>query len=200
MEENRTPSFGGLISVRFVNRNPTDQFGWVNHSVFFVVTRSLTPQRAGFCLGPLPRGLSSPNATSPNRRHCPLFYIGSWVLRPFKDRDEMSEEARKEKITELTNANQEVLEKRGARRVSVLICRCATYPMYLTLRGMDGSWKEERAIRHVEPTLALQLELSRLSNYNLAPCFVQNQTTPHCHGIARNNQPNNRLFIRAPLE
>ena len=40
----------------------------------------------------------------------------------------MSEDAWNDKITELTNANWEVLEKRGVRRVSILICQRATYP------------------------------------------------------------------------
>jgi len=60
-----------------------------------------------------------------------------------------------------------------------------------------GSWKEECAIRHVEPALAFQLELSRLSNYNLTPIFIQNKQLHIYHGIARENQLGNRFFIRA---
>ena len=69
--------------------------------------------------------------------------------------------------------------------------------MYFTLREMNGSWKEERAIRHVEPALAFQLELSRLSNYNLTPIFVQNNQLHIYHGVARENQLDNRFFIHA---
>ena len=119
------------------------------------------------------------------------------ALRIFKDEDDMHEDAWYEKITELTNANLEVLEKRGVRRVSIMICRRATYPMYFTFREIDGSWKEERAIRHVEPALAFQLELSRLSNYNLTPIFVESKQLHIYHGVARENQLDNRFFIRA---
>ena len=65
---------------------------------------------------------------------------------------------------------------------------------------MDGSWEEVRAIRHVEPALAVQLELSRLSNYNLAPTFVQNKQPRIYHGVARKNQLDNRLPIRALVQ
>jgi len=68
--------------------------------------------------------------------------------------------------------------------------------MYFTLREMGGSWKEERAIRHVEPALAFQLELSSLSNYNLTPILVQNKQLHIYHGVARENQLDNRFFIR----
>jgi acetyl-CoA carboxylase/biotin carboxylase 1 len=107
----------------------------------------------------------------------------------------VSEDAWNDKITELTNAHQEVLEKCGVRRVSILICRRATYPMYFTLREIDGSWKEERGVYRVEPALAFQLELSRLSNYNLTPIFAQNKQLHIYHGVARENQLDNRFFI-----
>ena len=38
------------------------------------------------------------------------------ALRVFEDGDDVSEDARNEKITELTNVNQEALEKCGVRR------------------------------------------------------------------------------------
>ena len=71
--------------------------------------------------------------------------------------------------------------------------------MYFTLREMGGSWKEECAIRHVEPALALQLELGRLSNYRLAPTFAQNKQLRICNGIVRGNQLDNSCFIRATV-
>ena len=71
--------------------------------------------------------------------------------------------------------------------------------MYFTLREMGGSWKEECAIRHVGPALALQLELGRLSNYRLAPTFAQNKQLRICNGIVRGNQLDNSCFIRATV-
>ncbi|KAF8892047.1 acetyl CoA carboxylase [Infundibulicybe gibba] len=78
-----------------------------------------------------------------------------------------------------------ILLHRGVRRISILICRRGQYPIYFTLREFEGSWGEEQAIRNIEPALAFQLELSRLSNYNLKPRFVEAK------------QLDNRFFIRA---
>ncbi|TBU46750.1 acetyl CoA carboxylase [Dichomitus squalens] len=119
------------------------------------------------------------------------------ALRVFNEADDMSEDAWYEKIEELVNSHRDVLTKRGVRRISILICRPGQYPIYYTLREMDGAWKEEQAIRHIEPALAFQLELSRLSNYNLTPCFTDNKQLHIYHGVARENQLDSRFFIRA---
>lgn len=60
---------------------------------------------------------------------------------------------------------------------------------------MGGSWGEEQALRNMEPALAYQMELTRLSNYNLTPCFVENQSIHIYHAIARDNQLDNQFFI-----
>ncbi len=119
------------------------------------------------------------------------------ALRIFNDADDMSEDAWYEKAVELVNGHREVLTRRGVRRVSVLICRPGQYPIYYTLREMGGSWSEEQSIRHIEPALAFQLELSRLSYYNLTPCFTESKQLHIYHAVARENQLDNRFFIRA---
>ncbi|KAL1945115.1 hypothetical protein VTO73DRAFT_2735 [Trametes versicolor] len=119
------------------------------------------------------------------------------ALRIFNEADDMSEDAWYEKIEELVNAHRDVVTRRGVRRISVLICRPGQYPIYYTLREMNGSWKEEQSIRHIEPALAFQLELSRLSSYNLTPCFTESKQLHIYHAVARENQLDNRFFIRA---
>ncbi|PCH36265.1 acetyl CoA carboxylase [Wolfiporia cocos MD-104 SS10] len=119
------------------------------------------------------------------------------ALRIFNEADDMSEEAWYEKIHALINAKRGVMAQRGVRRISILICRKGLYPQYFTLRNMGSSWEEEQAIRHIEPALAYQLELSRLSNYNLTPCFTENKQLHIYHAVARENQLDNRFFIRA---
>ena len=109
----------------------------------------------------------------------------------------MYEDAQYEEITELTKLTWRCLKKRGVCRVSIMVCRRATYPMYFTLREIDGSRKEERAIRHVEPALAFQLELSHFSNYNLTPIFIENKQLHIYHSVTREDQSDNRFFIRA---
>lgn len=119
-------------------------------------------------------------------------------LRVFDDNDNFKDEAVwAEKLIEFVNKHKEVLLQRGVRRVSILICERGNYPVYFTLRDFDGVWAEEKAIRNIEPALAFQLELSRLSNYNLKPCFVEAKQIHIYHAIARENQLDNRFFIRA---
>lgn len=119
------------------------------------------------------------------------------ALRIFDEKDDMAEEVWSNKIISLVNERRGCLNRRGVRRVSVLICRQSQYPFYYTLREVDGVWGEEQAIRNIEPALAFQLELSRLSNYKLAPCFGESQQIHIYHAVARENQLDNRFFIRA---
>ena len=119
------------------------------------------------------------------------------ALRVFEPEDDMSESAWSDKIIKLVNERRATLVYHGIRRVSVIICRQGQYPLYYTLRDMGESWGEEQAIRNIEPALAYQLELSRLSNYNLTPVFVENKSIHIYHGIARENQLDSRFFVRA---
>ena len=119
------------------------------------------------------------------------------ALRIFSKEDNVSEEAWAEQVLKFVNEHDSTLVKRGVRRVTVLICKRGQYPLYFTLRGSDGNWVEEQAIRNIEPALAFQLELGRLSNYKLAPVFVETKQIHMYHAVARENQLDNRFFIRA---
>lgn len=119
------------------------------------------------------------------------------ALRIFDEADDMAEEDWAEQLTKFVNNHNATLAKRGVRRVTIMICRRGQYPMYHTLRNSNGSWVEEQAIRNIEPALAFQLELSRLSNYKLTPCFVEAKQIHIYHGVAQENQLDNRFFIRA---
>ncbi|KAH9951182.1 acetyl CoA carboxylase [Amylocystis lapponica] len=119
------------------------------------------------------------------------------ALRIFNEADDTTEIGWYEKIHNLVNNKNDVLTRRGVRRISILICRPGMYPQYFTLRNLGSSWEEEQAIRHIEPALAFQLELSRLSNYNLTPCFTESKQLHIYHAVARENQLDSRFFIRA---
>jgi acetyl-CoA carboxylase/biotin carboxylase 1 len=119
------------------------------------------------------------------------------ALRLFNESDDMSEGAWFQQLTGIVNENQDTLARRGVRRVSFMLCRRGLYPVYITLREHDEGWGEEQAIRNIEPALAFQLELSRLSNYNLTPVFVETKQIHMYHSVARENQLDNRFFIRA---
>ena len=119
------------------------------------------------------------------------------ALRIFDSEDDKPEDEWNKDIQEFINSQRDILNKHGVRRASVLICRPEHYPVYFTLRDMGNNWGEEQAIRNVEPALAYQLELSRLSNYNLQPRFVEAKQIHIYHAVARENQLDNRFFIRA---
>ena len=119
------------------------------------------------------------------------------ALRVFEEADDLEDSAWQEKFVALANEQKELMRERGVRRISFLICREGQYPIYYTLREVEGVWKEEAAIRNIEPALAYQLELGRLSNYNLKPCFVENPQIHIYHAVAKENQLDNRFFIRA---
>ena len=64
-----------------------------------------------------------------------------------------------------------------ARRVRRLTFICGhsdgTYPGYFTYRGPH--FHEDDSIRHIEPSLAFQLELGRLSKFKIRPVFTDNR-------------------------
>ncbi|KAJ7334069.1 acetyl-CoA carboxylase [Mycena albidolilacea] len=119
------------------------------------------------------------------------------ALRIFNDADDMSQGAWSEKLIAFTNEHSETLAKRGVRRISFLICRLGQYPVYFTLRCSEGKWAEEQALRNIEPALAFQLELSRLSKYNLKPVFVESKQIHIYHAVSQENQLDSRFFVRA---
>ncbi|KAH9072271.1 acetyl CoA carboxylase [Lactarius deliciosus] len=119
------------------------------------------------------------------------------ALRIFDKADDASDAEWAENISVFCNNRKHILAQRGVRRVSVVLCRRGQYPFYYTLRDKNGVWQEEQAIRNIEPALAFQLELRRLSNYNLEPCFVESKQIHIYHGVARENQLDHRFFIRA---
>ena len=119
------------------------------------------------------------------------------ALRLFKEEDDLPDQEWFEKIIPFVNERRSTLESRGVRRVSVLLCRRGQYPLYITMRDIDGTWAEEQSIRYIEPALAFQIELSRLSNYRLKPCFVEGKQIHIFHAVAKENQLDNRFFVRA---
>lgn len=120
------------------------------------------------------------------------------ALRIFDSEDDQKSDAWRTAFGDLLAKHKDVVVGRGVRRVTFLICRPGEYPQYYTFRqNSEGVWAEEEAIRNIEPALAYQLELSRLSNYKLTPCFTQDRQIHIYHAVARENQFDSRFFIRA---
>lgn len=118
-------------------------------------------------------------------------------LRIFREEDDLPEGTWNETVINFANDHSDLLKRKGVRRITFFVCRPSVYPVYYTLREVDGVWGEEEAIRNIEPALAFQLELSRLSNYNLKPVFVETKQIHIYNAVAHENQLDNRFFIRA---
>jgi acetyl-CoA carboxylase/biotin carboxylase 1 len=111
-----------------------------------------------------------------------------------------SDKALNEKFHAITNQYAAKVVGKGIRRVTFVICRKDQYPSYVTLRASaDGSWKEEEAIRNIEPALAYQLELSRLSSFKITPQASSNRQIHVYHAVGRENTSDVRFFVRSLL-
>ncbi|KAG8834254.1 acetyl-coenzyme-A carboxylase, partial [Serendipita sp. 399] len=119
------------------------------------------------------------------------------ALRVFNEEDDSDDPVWRETFLEISNERKELLTEHGIRRISFMLCRKGQYPWYFTLREMGDEWKEEEAIRNIEPALAYQLELSRLSNYKITPCFADARQVHIYHAVGRENVADQRFFIRA---
>jgi len=88
-----------------------------------------------------------------------------------------------------------------ARRVRRLTFICGhkdgTYPGYYTFRG--PAYEEDSSIRHIEPALAFQLELGRLSKFNIKPVFTENRGIHMYEAVGKNAESDKRYFTRATV-
>ncbi|RDA90621.1 hypothetical protein CP533_2785 [Ophiocordyceps camponoti-saundersi (nom. inval.)] len=87
---------------------------------------------------------------------------------------------------------------RGVRRLT-FICGHSdgSYPGYYTFRGPE--YEEDDSIRHSEPALAFQLELGRLTKFNIKPVFTQNKNIHVYEAIGKAVDTDKRYFTRAVI-
>lgn len=113
-----------------------------------------------------------------------------------RDIETNNDEEIEQKLSTLVQDVKEDLVDRNVRRVT-FICghKDGSYPGYFTFRGPD--YKEDKSIRHVEPALAFQLELGRLSNFNIKPVFTENRNIHVYEAIGKETHSDKRYFTRA---
>ena len=112
---------------------------------------------------------------------------------------DMTDQAWHETFSGITSKFAAELERRSMRRVTFLICRKGQYPSYFTMRKSEARWQELSQIRNIEPALAFQLELGRLSNFNITPCFNENRQVHVYFAVGKENPADCRFFVRALL-
>eukprot|EP00127_Corallochytrium_limacisporum_P003164 Clim_evm13s147 gene=Clim_evmTU13s147 len=137
----------------------------------------------------------------------PKLFVNSIVvaLRRVKltNHPEPKNELEKVKLLgDFVRSKKTLLQSRGIRRVTFLVLEHEQMPAYFTFRiWLD--YAEDTVYRNIEPALAFQLELSRLSNYNLS--FI-NTSNPRLHlyygdaksrkSVSKEGLRDRRLFAR----
>jgi acetyl-CoA carboxylase/biotin carboxylase 1 len=116
-----------------------------------------------------------------------------------RDIEDLDDQALVEQMKQLLVDNKEELLARRIRRVTFICGKQGVYPGYFTFRGPH--YEEDLSIRHNEPALAFQLELGRLSKFNIKPVFTENRNIHVYEAIGKGPENDKvidkRYFIRA---
>ncbi|KAK5154946.1 hypothetical protein LTR04_005927 [Oleoguttula sp. CCFEE 6159] len=95
----------------------------------------------------------------------------------------------------VSDYKDEMLARRVRRLTFICGHKDGTYPGYYTFRG--PTYEEDTSIRHIEPALAFQLELGRLSKFNIKPVFTENRNIHIYEAIGKGAENDKRYFTRA---
>ena len=99
------------------------------------------------------------------------------------------------KISQSLEVSKKELTASGIRRITFCVSfKDGSYPKYYTFRG--AHYEEDETIRHVEPALAFQLELGRMSNFKIKQIFTENRNIHVYEGLAKNSSIDKRFFTR----
>ncbi|KAJ1957456.1 acetyl-coenzyme-A carboxylase [Linderina pennispora] len=99
------------------------------------------------------------------------------------------------RLQSFTAAHSSALRDAGIRRLTYVLQRSGQHPGTFTFRE-NIDFGEDKTIRHIEPGLAYQLELPRLANFDIRPCFNDNRQLHIYHGVSKTNAADSRFFVR----
>lgn len=113
-----------------------------------------------------------------------------------RDTESLDDSETLARINAIVREYKDDLLARRVRRLT-FICghRDGSYPGYFTFRGPEYS--EDDSIRHIEPALAFQLELGRLSKFNIKPVFTENRNIHVYEAVGKGVESDKRYFTRA---
>ncbi|KAL2752979.1 hypothetical protein ACRALDRAFT_1065940 [Sodiomyces alcalophilus JCM 7366] len=97
----------------------------------------------------------------------------------------------------LEGAKDDLLARRVRRVTFICGHNDGSYPGHYTFRGPE--YTEDDSIRHSEPALAFQLELHRLSKFNIKPVFTENKNIHVYEGVGKSVDSDKRYFTRAVI-
>ncbi|KAJ2165482.1 acetyl-coenzyme-A carboxylase, partial [Coemansia sp. RSA 560] len=86
-----------------------------------------------------------------------------------------------ERLQQFAASHAVDLRDNGIRRLTFVLQRAGQHPGTFTFRE-NTDYAEDMTIRHIEPGLAYQLELPRLANFDIRPCFSDNRQLHIYHG------------------
>ncbi|KAH3668226.1 hypothetical protein OGAPHI_001980 [Ogataea philodendri] len=109
-----------------------------------------------------------------------------------------TEEEVQEEIARIIDFNRHELQDALIRRITFVVGdKVGSYPKYFTYKATDGAYVEDEVIRHIEPALAFQLELGRLSNFHIKPVQTENRNIHVYEAVAKNSSGvDKRYFTR----
>ncbi|KAE8200344.1 hypothetical protein CF336_g732 [Tilletia laevis] len=116
------------------------------------------------------------------------------------DEPEVGESAARELFLQFANRFATEFQDASIRRATFMLCQQGLYPWFSTFCLSDDgvSWVEEKAIRNVEPALAYQLELHRLTeNFEITPVHVASSTIHLYFARGISNSADTRFFVRS---
>ncbi|GAV27655.1 acetyl-CoA carboxylase [Pichia membranifaciens] len=102
------------------------------------------------------------------------------------------------KMQQVVNDYKTELNNVGLRRVTFVVGdNDGSYPRYFTFKtsNVGDTYTEDQMIRHVEPALAYQLELGRLSNFNIKSIPTDNRNIHVYEASAKNSAGIDRRYF-----
>ncbi|KAH7038334.1 acetyl-CoA carboxylase [Microdochium trichocladiopsis] len=97
----------------------------------------------------------------------------------------------------IANFKEDLLAHRVRRVTFICGHTDGSYPGYYTFRGPE--YEENDTLRHMEPALAFQLELSRLSKFKITPVFTENKNIHMYEAVGKGVETDKRFFTRAAI-
>lgn len=99
------------------------------------------------------------------------------------------------RLREILDLNKQELVSSAIRRITFMFGYSdGSYPKYYTFKG--PSYDEDETIRHIEPALAFQLELGRMSNFNIKSIFTENRNIHVYEAVGKTSPLDKRFFTR----
>ncbi|ORX91331.1 acetyl-CoA carboxylase [Basidiobolus meristosporus CBS 931.73] len=109
--------------------------------------------------------------------------------------EEVNDQEWVQRLERFLQSNGAPLRERGIRRITFLLNREGTTPAFFTFLEKNN-YTENQTIRHIEPALAYQLELNRLTNFDITPCFSENRNIHIYYAVGKENISDCRFFVR----